>query len=61
MSEDFKEGCEHARDLMLSRISCIREGCLKEGNKVTAHVIGLLYQDLVNRYGNVFEDFKTSP
>lgn len=60
MTDDFKEGCEHARDQILSRIACIKEGCLSEGNKVTAHVIGLLYQDLANRYGDVFDDFKTT-
>lgn len=58
MTDDFKEGCEHARDLMLSRIACIKEGCLKEGNRVTAHVVGILYDDLSKRYGDVFEDFK---
>lgn len=60
MTEDFKEGCEHARDLMLSRIAYIQNECLKEGNKVTAHVIGILYSDLTDRFGDVFEDFKMS-
>lgn len=58
MSEDFKEGCEHARDMILSRITSIKEGCLLEGNRVTAHVIDLLYKDLAGRYGDVFEDYK---
>ena len=58
MTEEFKEGCEMARDMILSRIACIQENCLKEGNRGTAHVIGVLYKDLVNRYGDVFEDFR---
>lgn len=61
MTEEFKDGCETARDLLLSRIAYIQNECLKEGNKVTAHVIGILYSDLTNRFGDVFEDFKMTP
>lgn len=58
MSDDFKDGCEHARDLILSRITIIREGLLKEDAKVAARILDILYNDLAKRYGDVFDDFK---
>ena len=61
MSEEFKEGCEFARDLILSRIAGIKEGLLLDNASLPASVIDRLYEDLAKRFGDVCDDFKMVP